>query len=48
VDDAAIEELAKLKTLERVVLKGEKITDKSLAALAKVRTLKSILLGGRM
>jgi uncharacterized protein (TIGR03067 family) len=44
VDDAATEEIAKLKTLEWVDLRGAKITDKSLATLSKVRTLKNIWL----
>lgn len=44
VDDAATEELAKVKTLEFVELDGEKLTDKALANLAKVKTLKTLML----
>jgi uncharacterized protein (TIGR03067 family) len=44
VDDAVTEELAKVKTLERVELGGEKLTDKSLANLAKIKMLKTLWL----
>jgi hypothetical protein len=44
VDDAATEEIARVKTLEDVTLDGAKLTDKSLANLAKIRTLKRLWL----